>query len=286
MLYKFSLATIGVCVFYVLTAVGAFFNFEMFCKIGVLFHSFINLEKAQKIKQMEEFKMKNTLKSYFLGFLSAAVLVSGVTYAASATKTIEALYNNIKIYVDGIKIDPKDVTGNTVEPFIYNGTTYLPVRAVGEAIGKTVSWDETTQSVYLGEIPGKTQSWMEVCKPYEYINAKEYLASNGTTFTMSGIDYTNGFTMQDMVNKSEVCFNLNGRFNSLSFKVGHVDGEQSGDRKLNIYLDGNLAKSETLVYNGGTKTISLPLNGAMHLRFEIKDEGGSPVYGFADGVFK
>ena len=58
--------------------------------------------------------MKKTLKGYFLGFLSAAVLVSGVTYAASTTKTIEALYNNIKIYVDGIKIYPKDAAGNTV----------------------------------------------------------------------------------------------------------------------------------------------------------------------------
>ena len=76
--------------------------------------------------------MKKTLKGYFLGFLSAAVLVSGVTYAASTTKTIEAFYNNIKIYVDGIKIDPKDAAGNVVEPFIYNGTTYLPVRAVAD----------------------------------------------------------------------------------------------------------------------------------------------------------
>lgn len=230
--------------------------------------------------------MKNTLKSYFLGFLSAAVLVSGVTYAASTTKTIEALYNNIKIYVDGIKIDPKDAAGNAVEPFIYNGTTYLPVRAVGEAIGKTVTWDGTTQSVYLGEIPGTTQSWMDVCKPYEYINATEYLISDSNTFTMSGINYTNGFTMTDFISKSEVFFNLNGRFDSVSFKVGHVDGTDTGDRKLNIFIDGNLVKSETLTYNGGIKTITLPLNGAMHLRFEIEDNSAAPVYGFADGVFK
>ena len=51
---------------------------------------------------------------------------------------------------------------------------------------------------------------MDVCKPYEYINAKEYLISDSKTFTMSGIDYTNGFTMTDYISKSEVCFNLNG----------------------------------------------------------------------------
>jgi hypothetical protein len=34
--------------------------------------------------------------------------------------------------IDGVTITPKDVTGNVVDPFIYNGTTYLPVRAVGK----------------------------------------------------------------------------------------------------------------------------------------------------------
>ena len=35
------------------------------------------------------------------------------------------------------------------EPFIYDGTTYLPVRAVGEAVGKTVGWDGKTNTVTL-----------------------------------------------------------------------------------------------------------------------------------------
>jgi len=70
---------------------------------------------------------------------------------------IEALYSNINIYVDGVAVKPKDTIGNAVEPFIYNGTTYLPVRAVGSAFGKTVDWDGATQSVYVGKVPGKIQ---------------------------------------------------------------------------------------------------------------------------------
>ena len=37
-------------------------------------------------------------------------------------------------------------------------------------IGKTVTWDGATQSVYLGEKPGDVQYLMDVCPPYDYNN--------------------------------------------------------------------------------------------------------------------
>ena len=47
---------------------------------------------------------------------------------------------------------PKDANGAVVEPFICNGTTYLPVRGVAGAFGKEVEWDPMTSTVYLGDI--------------------------------------------------------------------------------------------------------------------------------------
>ena len=66
--------------------------------------------------------------------------------AMQTTKNIFAVYNNIKIVVDGRQI----ITDSHNEPFIYNGTTYLPVRAVGEAVGKEVAWNGDANTVYLG----------------------------------------------------------------------------------------------------------------------------------------
>ena len=57
----------------------------------------------------------------------------------------------IRIYVYGEKIVQTDTDLNKIEPFIYNGTTYLPVRAVSQALGKKVIWDEKANSVYIGE---------------------------------------------------------------------------------------------------------------------------------------
>ena len=101
--------------------------------------------------------MKNTiterLKGGIAGFLAASILVGGGVIAVQRSERIDVYYDDIQIYVDGMKIEPKDVNGNKVEPFIYNGTTYLPVRAVGNAFGKEVAWDGENKSVYLGKQP-------------------------------------------------------------------------------------------------------------------------------------
>lgn len=71
----------------------------------------------------------------------------------------------IRLVVDGKEVTPKDPNGNVVEPFASNGTTYLPVRAVSEALGKEVTWDGDTATIYVGEVPGQTDSWMKLLPP-------------------------------------------------------------------------------------------------------------------------
>lgn len=77
--------------------------------------------------------------------LSASAFAAGTAYTKQATLH----YNGIKIQLNGETITPKDPNGNTVDPFIIDGTTYLPIRAVAEALGLNVSWDSATQTVIL-----------------------------------------------------------------------------------------------------------------------------------------
>jgi len=89
------------------------------------------------------------------GFITGAVLMfllmtmANTVFAGQVNRTITALYRDIKITIDGQQINPKDASGNTVEPFIVDGTTYLPVRAIAEAVGYDVSWDDDTSTVIL-----------------------------------------------------------------------------------------------------------------------------------------
>jgi micrococcal nuclease len=102
-------------------------------------------------------------------------LLSGTTIARQATENIEIAYRDIKINIDGTLITPKDVDGNTVEPFIYNGTTYLPVRAVSGALGLDVAWDNDTSTVSL-----KTQE-----APPAAVSYKVLRVVDGDTFTIT-----------------------------------------------------------------------------------------------------
>jgi hypothetical protein len=58
------------------------------------------------------------------------------------TKTIAATYRDIKIFIDGKELTPTDANGKVVEPFIYNGTTFVPLRAISEAFGAEVEWEK------------------------------------------------------------------------------------------------------------------------------------------------
>jgi len=99
--------------------------------------------------------LKKTLKGYLLGFLSASLMIGCVTaFAANTTTLYNVIANGIKIVVDGQKLNPTDANGNKVEPIIYNGTIYLPVRAVANALGKAVYWDGPDYTVYLGDMDG------------------------------------------------------------------------------------------------------------------------------------
>lgn len=101
--------------------------------------------------------MKQRLQGLIAGVLIGTMITGGAVFAANTTTLYDVLMNGIKIVVDGQKLNPTDANGNKVEPIIYNGTTYLPVRAVANAIGKPVYWDGPNFTVYLGDMDGKLE---------------------------------------------------------------------------------------------------------------------------------
>ena len=93
--------------------------------------------------------MSKRIQGIIAGVIVTVLLFSGVAAAATRQETITVTYRDIKIVVDGEVFVPKDVNGKIVEPFLYQGTTYLPVRAVSEALGKEVTWDGAASMVHI-----------------------------------------------------------------------------------------------------------------------------------------
>lgn len=226
---------------------------------------------------------KDVFFGMVLGLLITAMAIPAL---AAGVKTIEANYMDIKLVVDGVPVTPKDASGKAVEPFVYEGTTYLPVRAVGEALGKGVKWDGETKTVYIGEIPGKVNYLVDVCPPYETSYYKEYHSAKAEFFKMGGKDYSNGFTL---ASEGYALVNLNGQYNNLTFKTGHVDGKKMSGSTLEVYLDDEFSQSIELEAEDNVKSFNIPLKHALTVKLRLVGGGGwggSPEYGFADAILE
>jgi hypothetical protein len=95
---------------------------------------------------------------------------------------------DISIILNGEKFTPTNAVGQEVEPFIEGGTTYLPVRAISEAVGKEVSYDGEQNSVYIGVNPTA-----ENAKEYPYLKVGDKIIFE------SGVHRTSGFSDDDYV---------------------------------------------------------------------------------------
>ncbi len=90
------------------------------------------------------------LKGFISGVIATALVLTFIVPAYAAYQKQATLnYNDIKIKVDGEMMTPTDATGAVVEPFIIDGTTYLPVRAIANALDLSVNWDGETKTINL-----------------------------------------------------------------------------------------------------------------------------------------
>lgn len=231
------------------------------------------------------------MKKKTLSLALAVALCLGLgTIAIAAnnirTAMIEANYMNIKLVVDGVEVTPKDANGSTVEPFASNGTTYLPVRAVANALGKDVTWDGETKTVYIGAKPGQTENWMKKLPPYQV--GKYCKACDGsdakTYFSVGGVKYTEGVYLDSRYsNNAYALWNTNLQYKSITFKVGHIDGESENSTKLEVYLDGELSNEYDLAWDGPIQTLTVPLNYAGNVKLALA--GSSCYFGIYDISF-
>ena len=233
----------------------------------------------------------------------AALLVGTAAAASTVTKrTIEANYMGIKLVVDGVAVTPKDATGNTVEPFVSSGTTYLPVRAVANALGKEVTWDGSTNTVYIGQVPGAAENWMTKLPPYQVNNGQLYDGSDPKRFfTVAGEKqtagvvlkhhpYANGYQyFKEAEHGASALWNTNLAYDSMTVTVGHV-GDVNVSAALEVYLDGVYSAEYPLQWDAAPQTITIPLNRSPNVKLTLRTSGNSTYgsdtsFGFYDISF-
>lgn len=144
--------------------------------------------------------MKERMQGMVAGFLAGVLAVSGTVYAVSATKSIQVDYGDIKVYKDSALQTLTDAAGNAVEPFIYQGTTYLPVRNAAELAGMQVTWDGSSKSVYLWD--EQTPPTLQVIQA-EGQTKLTYVLNNDTAVTVS-LALPTSFTLTQSVDSTQM----------------------------------------------------------------------------------
>ncbi len=92
---------------------------------------------------------KKMVKTAVATVCAMGIFTMGV-YAAPAIQKVTAELNpNVTVQLDGKTQTLKNGSGEVIYPLIYDGSTYLPIRAVADMAGLQVRWDSADKIVKL-----------------------------------------------------------------------------------------------------------------------------------------
>ncbi|WP_322924626.1 stalk domain-containing protein [Paenibacillus campi] len=98
-------------------------------------------------------------KKWIAAAMTAGFVMTGSAgvYAGTQLEAIKAYMNHgIQIEVDGKAYTPKGANGTELAPITYNGSTYLPVRSLADALNVPVNYNAAQSKVSIGK--GSTSS--------------------------------------------------------------------------------------------------------------------------------
>ncbi|WP_110462799.1 stalk domain-containing protein [Ruminiclostridium sufflavum] len=217
--------------------------------------------------------MKKTGLAILSVTLLLAVTISVTAYAATGyTKTATLTYSGISVVLDGKQLSLTDATGKTVEPFVIDGTTYLPVRAISDALGLDVQWNGDSNTVYLSTEPiedstsGKVVD-MSTLEAYSgegdfisaqsFMNRQEKYSPDNMLYAFAGESIL-GWTLKDVPTGYSVTYLLNGDFTTLKVNAASIDGQGS---TTFIFQDGDTMKElKKVSLASGDKPVELSID--------------------------
>lgn len=213
--------------------------------------------------------MKGQWKGFVSG-LAVATLVFGLGAPAFAAtvRQLNASYSGIKITMDGKEIVPTDASGAVVEPFAVDGTIYLPVRAVANALGLGVQWEGATQTVKLStpqmELDKKTIVYDDQYVTLSFVECRN---KDDNFLVQSGGYEHYAEAVFHVVNKTDVELVIEPSaisFNGVSYKFGGMESVAPNSA-------GNVA---FFIFN-----VELPTSGI------TKTTGTARIIDFSDTLF-
>ena len=210
-------------------------------------------------------------KKRISGICLVLVLALGMCIGAAAANNLETisayLNRGITIKLDGQTQTMYDAQGNRVYPISYNGTTYVPIRAVSNMLGIDVEWDGANNTVLLGET-GTAKDFIEAFEPYAGVTWTHYSISDKNTQEIAGKTYDHFIEIYD---DFDLYYDLAGKYDTLTFDVY---APESYEYTLYFYGD-----NDTLLEKINVEGKNLPVthevnvSGTQQLKIEAEISG-------------
>lgn len=218
--------------------------------------------------------------SYLIFFVLGGLTFTHLTSTEATTNGLKTIgvYEGtaLKYYVDNVKkIPPAGQEG-----FVYQGTTYVPLRFLAESLGEEVTWDGKTWSIYIGDKPQGTVTYMQDLTPHTSsgtgglkFTPKTVVTNMGETFNHSS--YTVEWN-HDLLVHTIADYLTNGqykKFEAYLAPTNYWKGKNKVDNigYLKVYADDKLVYDSGTISSDATEKVkvSADLDGALRVKIEL-----------------
>ncbi|CAM3508406.1 MULTISPECIES: superoxide dismutase family protein [Saccharibacillus] len=176
-------------------------------------------------------------------FVCGAVLFSGLTAGAAGT-SVSAVVSNVSFFAFGERQQAPAPTGlsgsKSPAALNYDGTTYVPVRAVGDMLDVPVYWDAANQAISTGS--AKTIVKNADGKVHGSVDLTEEKGGVRVKVSLTGLPPgAHGIHVHQMPVKNNDFATALGHFNPTSHEHGHHNpkGAHVGDFEKNLTVAAN-----------------------------------------------
>ena len=131
-------------------------------------------------------------KSYIAAALAlTSCMIVGAAAVSQPQNVVATFRPDIALKVNGTTYNVRDTNGNLVSPLLYNGTTYLPLSALGRMLDAEVSWDASTNTVIINDAD-TASDYIGETKAKDIALKHAGLSSSKVTFLPVKLDWDDG----------------------------------------------------------------------------------------------
>ena len=235
------------------------------------------------MKKILQKKVRFQVSIQSLLILCFMLVFSSVAIGAVSTQIQATLDPGITVKFNGNVQTMQDANGVTIHPIVFNGTTYVPLRAVSNMFDVPVNWVAATRTVEIGE--GGPGAAVTPGQPRSLFNHATGIGTSGGWDRITDVStipqptpgtttYTEALRHQRSsaatgINVSRSRWELDNTYSTLSFSV-FVRADNAHSYIVTVTdITNDVTIASRTVSGNEFYTVDVDLNGAQNIGFTV-----------------